>query len=77
MSLKSPADAIRKGLAAFGGVKRRFTRVGNWNGIEIIDDYAHHPVEIAAVMRAARQASQGKVIAVMQPHRYSPSAKSL
>nr|WP_321460098.1 UDP-N-acetylmuramate--L-alanine ligase [uncultured Cohaesibacter sp.] len=69
--LEIPADAIRKGLSAFGGVKRRFTRVGNWNGIEIIDDYAHHPVEIAAVMRAARQASQGKVIAVMQPHRYS------
>ena len=69
--LEIPADAIRKGLSAFGGVKRRFTRVGSWNGIEIIDDYAHHPVEIAAVMRAARQASQGKVIAVMQPHRYS------
>ena len=65
------AEAIRKGLAAFGGVKRRFTRTGSWNGIEVIDDYAHHPVEIAAVMRAARQASQGKVIAVMQPHRYS------
>ena len=65
------ADAIRKGLAAFGGVKRRFTRTGSWNGIEIIDDYAHHPVEIAAVMRAARQASQGKVIAVMQPHRFT------
>lgn len=65
------ADAIRRGLSAFGGVKRRFTRVGSWNGIEIIDDYAHHPVEIAAVMRAARQASQGRVIAVMQPHRYS------
>nr|WP_319513540.1 UDP-N-acetylmuramate--L-alanine ligase [uncultured Cohaesibacter sp.] len=69
--LEIPADAIRKGLSAFGGVKRRFTRVGSWNGIEIIDDYAHHPVEIGAVMRAARQASQGKVIAVMQPHRYS------
>ena len=66
-----PAESIRRGLSAFGGVKRRFTRVGSWNGIEIIDDYAHHPVEIGAVMRAARQASQGKVIAVMQPHRYS------
>ncbi|PLW75544.1 UDP-N-acetylmuramate--L-alanine ligase [Cohaesibacter celericrescens] len=65
------ADAIRRGLSGFGGVKRRFTRTGSWNGIEIIDDYAHHPVEIAAVMRAARQASQNKVIAVMQPHRYS------
>ena len=65
------ADAIRRGLSGFGGVKRRFTRTGSWNGIEIIDDYAHHPVEISAVMQAARQASQGKVIAVMQPHRYS------
>ena len=65
------ADAIRRGLSSFGGVKRRFTRTGSWNGIEVIDDYAHHPVEISAVMQAARQASQGKVIAVMQPHRYS------
>ena len=65
------ADDIRKGLAEFGGVKRRFTRTGSWNGIEVIDDYAHHPVEISAVLDAARQASQGKVIAVMQPHRYS------
>lgn len=64
-------EAIRKGLAGFGGVKRRFTRTGSWNGIEVIDDYAHHPVEISAVLDAARQASQGKVIAVMQPHRYS------
>ncbi|MCV6548116.1 MAG: UDP-N-acetylmuramate--L-alanine ligase [Cohaesibacter sp.] len=65
------AKDIRKGLANFGGVKRRFTRTGSWNGIEVIDDYAHHPVEISAVLNAARQASQGKVIAVMQPHRYS------
>ncbi len=64
-------EDIRKGLANFAGVKRRFTRTGSWNGIEIIDDYAHHPVEISAVLNAARQASQGKVIAVMQPHRYS------
>ena len=69
--LEISADDIRRGLSGFGGVKRRFTRAGSWNGIEIIDDYAHHPVEIEAVMRAARQASQGKVIAVMQPHRYS------
>jgi UDP-N-acetylmuramate--alanine ligase len=65
------ADDIRKGLAGFGGVKRRFTRTGSWNGIEVIDDYGHHPVEISAVLDAARQASQGKVIAVVQPHRYS------
>lgn len=64
-------DAIRKALAAFGGVNRRFTRVGEVNGVTIIDDYGHHPVEIAAVLKAARQASEGRVIAVHQPHRYS------
>jgi UDP-N-acetylmuramate--alanine ligase len=64
-------DVIRKGLAAFGGVKRRFTRVGEWNGAVIIDDYGHHPVEIAAVLRAARESAKGKVIAVVQPHRYT------
>jgi UDP-N-acetylmuramate--alanine ligase len=64
-------DVIRKALGAFGGVKRRFTRVGSWNGVVIIDDYAHHPVEIAAVLRAARESANGKVIAVMQPHRYT------
>jgi UDP-N-acetylmuramate--alanine ligase len=62
---------IRAGLAAFGGVKRRFTRTGNWNGAEIIDDYGHHPVEIAAVLKAARSVASGRVIAVMQPHRYT------
>jgi len=64
-------DDIRSALGAFGGVNRRFTRVGEWNGVAIIDDYGHHPVEIAAVLRAARQACQGRVIAVHQPHRYS------
>src|SRR5436190_11879677 len=62
---------IRRGLAAFGGVKRRFTRTGDWNGVTIIDDYAHHPVEIAAVLKAARESTAGQVIAVMQPHRYT------
>src|ERR1044072_9382873 len=61
---------IRNGFAGFGGVKRRFTRTGEANGVTVIDDYAHHPVEIAAVLKAARQATQGKVIAVVQPHRY-------
>jgi UDP-N-acetylmuramate--alanine ligase len=65
------ADIIRKALASFGGVNRRFTRVGEWNGAVIIDDYGHHPVEIAAVLRAARESAKGKVIAVMQPHRYT------
>ncbi|WP_226623209.1 UDP-N-acetylmuramate--L-alanine ligase [Alloyangia pacifica] len=65
------ADEIRAALAGFGGVNRRFTRVGEVNGVTIIDDYGHHPVEIAAVLKAARQASEGRVIAVHQPHRYS------
>jgi UDP-N-acetylmuramate--alanine ligase len=65
------AEVIRKALAGFGGVKRRFTRIGEWNGAVVIDDYAHHPVEIAAVLRAARESAKGKVIAVMQPHRYT------
>jgi len=64
-------DEIRDALAKFGGVNRRFTKVGEVNGVTIIDDYGHHPVEIAAVLRAARQASEGRVIAVHQPHRYS------
>ena len=63
--------AVREALASFGGVKRRFTRTGEVDGVIIIDDYAHHPVEIAAVLRAARSTVQGKVIAVVQPHRYS------
>ncbi|MGC2855710.1 UDP-N-acetylmuramate--L-alanine ligase [Novispirillum sp. DQ9] len=62
---------IRKGLAGFGGVKRRFTKTGEVGGVTVIDDYGHHPVEIAAVLRAARHASGGNVIAVVQPHRYS------
>jgi UDP-N-acetylmuramate--alanine ligase len=64
-------DEIRAALASFEGVNRRFTKVGEWNGVPIIDDYGHHPVEIAAVLKAARQASEGRVIAVHQPHRYS------
>jgi UDP-N-acetylmuramate--alanine ligase len=64
-------DAIRKALAGFGGVKRRFTRTGESNGVTVIDDYGHHPVEIAAVLKAARESSNGKIIAVVQPHRYT------
>jgi UDP-N-acetylmuramate--alanine ligase len=64
-------EAIRKALANFSGVKRRFTHAGEWNGVTIIDDYAHHPVEIAAVLHAARESTKGQVIAVMQPHRYT------
>jgi len=69
--LKAPPAIIRKALASFGGVKRRFTRTGEWNGATIIDDYGHHPVEIAAVLRAARSAAKGEVIAVVQPHRFT------
>ncbi len=65
------ADAIRQGLENFRGVKRRFTFVGEWNGVAIYDDYGHHPVEIRAVLAAAREAASGKVIAVVQPHRYT------
>ena len=64
-------EDIRRGFANFGGVKRRFTRVGEVDGALIIDDYAHHPVEIRAVLSAARESAQGRVIAVVQPHRYS------
>jgi len=69
-------QAIARGLAGFAGVKRRFTRAGDWNGVEIFDDYAHHPVEIAAVLRAAREVldgdhPSGRVIAVVQPHRFT------
>jgi UDP-N-acetylmuramate--alanine ligase len=64
-------EDIRRGLAAFGGVKRRFTRTGEWNGARIFDDYGHHPVEIAAVLRAARASTKNQVIAVVQPHRYT------
>ncbi|WP_425283242.1 UDP-N-acetylmuramate--L-alanine ligase [Methyloceanibacter methanicus] len=64
-------DMIRTVLANFSGVKRRFTRVGEWQGVAIYDDYAHHPVEIAAVLRGANAAGNGRIVAVMQPHRYT------
>jgi UDP-N-acetylmuramate--alanine ligase len=65
------AEALRKGLAAFGGVKRRFTHTGTVGGVQIFDDYGHHPVEIKAVLHAARESTKGKVIAIMQPHRFT------
>jgi UDP-N-acetylmuramate--alanine ligase len=64
-------DEIRDALAGFSGVNRRFTKVAEVNGVTIIDDYGHHPVEIAAVLKAARQATKGRIIAVHQPHRYT------
>jgi UDP-N-acetylmuramate--alanine ligase len=65
------ATTIREALARFGGVRRRFTRVGAWNGADIIDDYAHNPFKIAAALKAARQAYSGPLIAIVQPHRYT------
>jgi len=66
-------EQVRAALSKFGGVKRRFTPVGEWGKVQIIDDYGHHPVEIAAVLRAARdvQGRDRRVIAVVQPHRYT------
>ncbi len=64
-------DAIRHGLASFSGVKRRFQPTGTWNGVTIYDDYGHHPIEIAAVLKAARAGTHGRVIAVVEPHRYT------
>jgi UDP-N-acetylmuramate--alanine ligase len=64
-------EVIRTGFAKFGGVKRRFTKVGEVDGVTIIDDYGHHPVEIRAVLSAAREGAKGRVIAVVQPHRFT------
>jgi UDP-N-acetylmuramate--alanine ligase len=69
--LGAPEKAIRKGLAGFGGVRRRVTFTGEARGVRIVDDYGHHPVEIANVLKAARAVTNGRVIAVVQPHRYS------
>jgi len=64
-------DMIRKALAGFSGVKRRFQLTGSWNGVAVYDDYGHHPVEIAAVLKAARATARGRVVAVVEPHRYT------
>lgn len=71
LELKMTDEAIRSGFANFGGVKRRFTRVGEVDGVAVIDDYGHHPVEIKAVLAAAREGAQGRVLAVVQPHRFT------
>ena len=64
-------ETIRRGLASFSGVKRRFQPTGTWNGMSFYDDYGHHPIEIAAVLQAARAGATGRVIAVVEPHRYT------
>lgn len=66
-----PEATIRSALAHFGGVKRRFTKVGSWKGAAIIDDYGHNPYKIAAALKAARQAYAGPIVAVVQPHRFT------
>ena len=71
VQLGIPDEVIRTGFAKFGGVKRRFTKVGETGGVTIIDDYGHHPVEIRAVLAAAREGAARHVIAVVQPHRYT------
>lgn len=62
---------LKEAFASFSGVQRRFTRVGEWQGVTIIDDYAHHPMEIRATLSAARGATPGRIIAVLEPHRYT------
>jgi len=64
-------ETIRRALDQFAGVKRRFTRVGEWHGAAIVDDYAHNPFKIAAALKAARQAYTGPVVAIVQPHRFT------
>ena len=64
-------DAIRKAIASFSGVKRRFQLTGSWNGVDVYDDYGHHPTEIAAVLKAARPGTKGNIFAVVEPHRYT------
>lgn len=64
-------DAVKTAFAEFKGVKRRFTKTGEYGGITVIDDYGHHPVEIKAVLSAAREGVKGKIFAVVQPHRYT------
>lgn len=71
LELHISEENMRAALNAFMGVKRRFTQVANVNGVEIIDDYGHHPVEISAVLKAARNSCEGKIYAVIQPHRYT------
>ncbi len=71
LNLGLPLDVIKKGLLQFGGTKRRFEYKGTKNGITVIDDYAHHPTEVAATLTAARNYSHGRIICVFQPHTYS------
>ncbi|MDP6474889.1 MAG: UDP-N-acetylmuramate--L-alanine ligase [Alphaproteobacteria bacterium] len=69
--MKIPEQTMRRALNDFAGVKRRFTKTGVTDGITVIDDYGHHPVEISAVLKSARDAYEGRIIAVVQPHRFT------
>jgi UDP-N-acetylmuramate--alanine ligase len=71
MQLGASDKVIRKGLKGFSGVKRRFTKTGSHKGVTVFDDYGHHPVEISSVLDAARNVTENKVVAVVQPHRYT------
>ncbi|MDQ3139583.1 MAG: UDP-N-acetylmuramate--L-alanine ligase, partial [Pseudomonadota bacterium] len=71
IELNIPDDVVARGFEKFHGVKRRFSKVGEIDGVTIIDDYGHHPVEIKAVLSAAREGARGRVIAVVQPHRFT------
>ncbi|MGB0571801.1 MAG: UDP-N-acetylmuramate--L-alanine ligase [Alphaproteobacteria bacterium] len=71
LEMDIPDAVIQTAFAGFEGVKRRFTKTGEAGGISVIDDYGHHPVEISAVLDAARNATPGRVMAIFQPHRYS------
>jgi len=71
LEMKIPDDVLLAALAGFAGVKRRFTQTGVAGGVTVIDDYGHHPVEISAVLQAARAACEGRIVAVVQPHRFS------
>jgi UDP-N-acetylmuramate--alanine ligase len=71
LEVRAKPDQIRTALSGFAGVKRRFTHIGTVRDVDVFDDYAHHPVEIAAVLGSARAAASGRVIGVVQPHRYT------
>ena len=71
LEMKIADDKLLSALSGFAGVKRRFTKTGEVGGVTVIDDYGHHPVEISAVLRAARAACQGRIVAVVQPHRFT------
>jgi UDP-N-acetylmuramate--alanine ligase len=72
LSLRIPLEDMARGIAGFEGVHRRFEYLGDWNGAAVIDDYAHHPTEVAATLEAARQSfPRGRVLAVFQPHLFS------